>query len=51
MKNKDIVKEGLEFLLKSCNRDQNCYINLRGGGQKFTQIYESVFHPLPTDNY
>ena len=26
---------------------QNIYINLRGG-RKFHQIYENVFHPLPT---
>ena len=48
--NKEHFKgRGMDFLLKSWSRDQNFNVNLRGG-QKFHQICENVFYPLPTGN-
>ena len=51
MKNKEhFTTRSMEFLLRSWSRDQTFYINLRGGGRKFHQTYENVFHPSPQES-
>ena len=48
VKNNELFTRGnMEFLLTSWRGYHDAYINLRGG-RKFHQVFENVFHPLPT---